>query len=283
MGEDLFRAIDAVARDRDEAGTTLRCLDLGASRQIAREFGVSAREVHVAALERGVVPLRYLKNIGTIGVDGQLKLLGSRVVVVGAGGIGGNAASLLARMGVGTIVLVDADVFDETNLNRQCFATEEALGAPKVETMLGCLVEINRDVEVVDCHLEANRDNLPKLVRGADVVIDALDTLSDRLALENVCRSVGVVMVHGAIAGDCLQVMTVYPGDPGLSSIVPAGGPGKTRGIEVETGNPATTPALAAAFQVQEAVKVILGRGETLRGRMLYIDTGDWTIELIEL
>ncbi len=288
MSDDLKLAMEKVASRRDEGGRVLKCLSLEAVGRLAAEFGLLTREVSVFALENGYTPLKYVKNIGTVGLDGQARLLSSRVVVVGAGGIGGHATSLLARMGVGTIVLVDKDVFDETNLNRQCFATEKVVGEPKVETAGRCIAEINRDVEVVTKRLAADGGNLAGLVEGADAVIDALDTINDRLILQEACGKQGVVMVHGAIAGTCLQVTTIFPGDPGLERLVPETGSAAStgesiRGIEVETGNPATTPALAAGFQVAEAVKVIVGRGEPLRNRMLFLDIDDWTIDFVEL
>jgi molybdopterin/thiamine biosynthesis adenylyltransferase len=252
--------------------------------ELAERFAVTSRDVAVLALENGVVPLRYLKNIGTVGLEGQSRLLRARAVVIGAGGIGGRASELLARMGVGRITLVDPDVFDETNLNRQGFSCEDAIGLPKVDIARDRLNEINCDVEVEMHRLAAGPGNLPDLLSGADVVIDALDNLDDRLALQEACRMRGVVMVHGAIAGTCVQATTVFPGDPGLEALhAPSGGVEKARGIEVETGNPATTPTLAAVIQVQEALKVILGTGETLRRRLLYLDLEDWTFEFIEL
>jgi len=284
MEEDLRAAIGKIASERVEAGRLVKCLSLEATEGLTREFDITPREVSIFALEHGFVPLRYIKNIGTLGPGGQARLLKSRVVVVGAGGIGGHAAELLARMGVGTVLLVDPDVFDETNLNRQKFATEATLGLNKVDVAGDMLGEINRDVEVVRHRIAACAENLPDLIAGADVVIDALDSLDDRLTLQQACREQGVVMIHGAIAGTFLQVMTVYPGDPGLSQLLTrAIGEEKARGIETETGNPATTPALAAAIQVQEAIKVITGRGTALRGKMLYLDVDDWSVEFIEL
>jgi molybdopterin/thiamine biosynthesis adenylyltransferase len=284
MEEAVLEALREAAVDRLEGGTTYRCLSMRAIRETALLLGLPGRELAAIGLENGFLPLRYVKNIGTLGLEGQAMLLRSKAVVIGAGGIGGQAAELLVRMGFGTVTLIDPDVFDETNLNRQNFACGDVLGMPKVEVVRDRLMEISHDVEVVAHRLAADRDNLPGLLEGAGVVLDALDNLDDRLLLQEAAAKQGVVMVHGAIAGSSLQVTTIYPGDPGIASFVPPReGSEKTRGIEVETGNPATTPALAAAIQVQEAVKVVLGREAALRGRMLYIDLDDWTFEFIEL
>lgn len=282
--EGLLEAIRERASARPEGRDVYDCLALEAVASLALRFSVTPRSVSLLALENRVVPLRYLKNIGTVGIEGQARLLGSRVVVIGAGGIGGRASELLTRMGVGMITLVDPDIFDETNLNRQDFSCESAVGRAKVEVVRDRLAEINRDVEVEALRLTAGPGNLPGLLSGADVAIDALDNLDDRLALQEACRLQGVAMVHGAIAGTCLQATTVFPGDRGLEALHIPGKEGeKARGIEVETGNPAATPTLAAAIQVQEALKVILGTGEALRGKLLYLDLEDWAFEFIEL
>jgi len=289
MKENIIAELEKLSFERIEGGRTYRSISLEATESCAKKFGVTTREVSILALENGFLPLKYAKNIGTLGLGGQEKLLRSKVTVLGAGGIGGHVCMLLARMGTGQIVIVDKDIFDETNLNRQCFATEEVLGQSKVDVALSLLSKVNSDVEIVTRKLEADSKNLPSLLKDADVVIDALDTLSDRLMLQDACRNAGVVMVHGAIAGSCVQVTTIYPGDSGLRSLVPQSATSprengtKVRGIEVETGNPATTPALAAAIQVQEAIKVITGLGDTLRGRMLFLDIENWTIDFVEL
>jgi molybdopterin/thiamine biosynthesis adenylyltransferase len=284
MDDAILESMRRSSVDRLEGGNTYRCLSIAAMREISLSRGLANREISAAALEHGFLPLRYVKNIGTLGLDGQAKLLRSKAVLIGAGGIGGQSAELLARMGVGMLVLVDPDVFDETNLNRQNFACGAVMGMAKVDVVRERLKEINDDVEVAGMRVTADKDSLPAIIAGADVVMDGLDNLDDRLLLQDACAAAGVVMVHGAIAGSSLQVTTVFPGERGLTGFMPKPTPGdKARGIEVETGNPATTPMLAAAIQASEAVKVLRGRETTLRGKMLYLDTEDWTIEFIEL
>ncbi|MHB8894527.1 MAG: HesA/MoeB/ThiF family protein [Candidatus Geothermincolia bacterium] len=280
----LLESLRSAATNREEGCGVMRCLSAESIALIAAEKGVTTREVSIFALEHGLVPLRYVKNIGTVGLEGQARLLASRVMLVGAGGIGGAAAEMLARMGAGTLVLVDPDVFDETNLNRQNFCCADVLGLAKVDVVGGRIEEINGDVLVVRHRLQATAETLPGLLPGADVVIDALDSIDDRLVLQAACATAGVAMVHGAIAGTALQATTVFPGDTGLTGFAPTGdSEGKARGMEVETGNPATTPAMCAAIQVQEAVRVILGGKNALRGRMLFLDMDEWTVDFIDL
>lgn len=284
MDSKTIAALRLSVSRREEAGETRDCLTLGDIAAVATRAGVSTRELSAEALDNGLIPLRYARNVGTLGTDGQAKLLRSAAVIVGAGGIGGHAAEFLARAGVGRLRLVDPDRFEETNLNRQNFACGRVLGKPKVDVVRDMLQEINADVEVDALRTTATGENLPGLLDGADVALDALDSLTDRLVLQEACARAGVPMVHGAIAGNALQATTIFPGDPGLEGFSRGHEvDGKERGVEVETGNPATTPALVAAIQVEEAVKVILGREPGLRGRLLYADTSDWSVEFIEL
>ncbi|MBN2169560.1 MAG: HesA/MoeB/ThiF family protein [Actinobacteria bacterium] len=260
------------------------CLSLEAIKDLALIHQTSTARISSIALRNGIIPARYSRNIGTIGAEGQAKLLDSAVVVVGTGGIGGRAAELLARMGVGKITLVDPDVFDQSNLNRQDFSSEGTLGKPKAEVVRDKLADINCDVEAFALLAEGGRDNLREPVESADLVIDALDNIDDRLELEALCKEVGRVMVHGAIAGDYLQATTVFPGDPGLKTFMgTSAGGGKSKGIELETGNPATTPAIAASIQVHEAIGILSGKGARLQGRLLYMDLDDFTVDFILL
>lgn len=241
-----------------------------------------ARAEAARLLEAGRVPERYARNIGTIGLDGQLKLLAARVGVVGAGGLGGNVIELLTRQGVGYLRIIDGDTFAEHNLNRQLLATEASLGRNKAIVAVERVAAVNTDVtaEAVPAMLDA--DNAASLLAGLDVVVDALDTITSRLLLAKVCRSLGLPLVHGAIAGFTGQVTTILPDGPGLEKIYP---PGRNtdRGVELGLGNPAPTPALTAALQAQEVVKLITGIGQPLAGRLLFFDTEINLIEIFNL
>ncbi|MBU4193863.1 MAG: ThiF family adenylyltransferase, partial [Actinobacteria bacterium] len=204
MKRDLAREIRNAAVRRREGEAYYWCLPLHAVRELASEFDSSTAAVSLRALENGFVPERYLKNAGTIGLEGQAALLRSTVLVVGAGGIGGHAVELLARMGVGRIKVADKDVFDETNLNRQEFSAEDLLGFPKVDVARDRVLAINSDVSVAPFQLEVTRENIAGLLEEVDAVIDALDNLDDRLMLQEACQLHGVVMVDGAIAGTSL-------------------------------------------------------------------------------
>ncbi len=248
-------------------------LGLQATKEISRSCSLPQREVELAALEMNIIPLRYQRNLGTIGVAGQISLLRSRAGVVGVGGLGGMAVELLARMGVGQVVVVDYDCFSESNLNRQLLAVETNLGESKVEATRKRLTRVNSSVEVIPYFLKGDTDSLQPVLTGCQVVMDCLDNLSSRFALEQACQILEVPLVHGAIAGFLGQLAVIWPGEPLLSSIYgPSPSRGRDRGAEVQLGNLATTPALVASWQVNEAIKILAGLEGALRGRLLFID-----------
>jgi molybdopterin/thiamine biosynthesis adenylyltransferase len=250
-----------------------------ALRQLAKRLGLTIREVEQAAIQARVLPRRYERSLGTVGWEGQARLLAATVAIVGAGGLGGWVIEGLARMGVGHLVVVDGDTFEESNLNRQALCSEAWLGRSKTEAARARVAEINAAVEVTAHPVCADEDNLPELLRGADVVVDALDRLPLRLTLQRVAQRLGIPMVHGAIGGYVGQVMTILPEDAGLRALYP-GDHVPEQGLEMELGNPAATPMMAAAWQVQEVIKLLVGKGELLRDRLLLMDAeqGDVTI-----
>ncbi|MCL4464889.1 MAG: ThiF family adenylyltransferase [Chloroflexi bacterium] len=259
----------------------LRLLSLADERRLAREFGIHPRQVELAALAQRVLPARYQRSLGTVGWEGQEKLLRASVAVVGAGGLGGYVIEGLARMGVGRLVVIDGDVFEEHNLNRQLLCTESVLGQAKAAAAAGRAAEVNAAVEVKVVDGLLSEENAPTLLAGADVAIDALDSLPARFVLERAVKGLGVPLVHGAIAGYIAQVMTIFPEDEGLARIYGRGNLPE-KGVETIYGNPAATPMLCAACQVQEAIKVLLGAGEPLRNRLLIIDGEYGSAEVIK-
>jgi molybdopterin/thiamine biosynthesis adenylyltransferase len=260
-----------------------RIIDLASLKQFAAEFGLTRRQAEVAALRQRVLPARYMRNLGTVGWEGQIALLEATVGVAGAGGLGGWIIEGLARMGLGRLILVDSDVFSENNLNRQAFCREDNLGQSKVEAATQRVAAVNAAVEVIPHHKHLNGPKMmARLFRGCNVLVDALDSLPTRLDLQRAARDLGVPLVHGAIAGYVGQVMTILPDDEGLLGLygqreVPQ------QGIEVQWGNPAATPMMAASWQIAEVVKLLAGRGEPLSCRMLFMDSETGTVDLLQV
>lgn len=264
-------------------GREYSVIGLKAVNSIAQARGISGREIEIAALEQGIIPRRYLRNIGAIGLDGQIKLLQSSVAVVGAGGLGGTIIQLLARHGIGHIIVIDNDRFAEEDLNRQSLSTEEALGEHKAIIAARRGRQINSAITVTPYVGKLTKRNARKLLKDASVVADGLDNLPSRFAVEEACRDLGIPFVYGTIAGFSGQLMTIFPEDVGLSSVYGPSHSLPERGVEVKTGTPSATPAMIAAWQVQEVVKVITGIGKPLRNRLLILDAGEGVVDTIEL
>ena len=257
-------------------------LSVAAEKALAEEFGLSRRDVQIAAVENRVLPMRYERSLGTVGWDGQLALLRATVGIVGLGGLGGWIVEGLARMGVGRLILIDGDTFAESNLNRQALSCESNIGQPKTDAAVQRVAEVNPAVETVAHTVWADADSLPGLLAGANVAVDALDTMSARFMLQRAAQNLGIPLVHGAIAGYIGQVMTIFPGDAGLFGLYPDG-KAPERGAETVWGNPAATPMMIAAWQIHEVVKILTGRGQPLRHRMLFMDAEQGIIETLRL
>jgi len=284
-----FRTVNRVIAESAEAygapdGRAYRVIGIAITASLAGAQGVSPKEVEIAALEQGIVPRRYLRNIGTIGVTGQIKLLQSTVAVVGAGGLGGTAIELLARQGAGHLIIIDDDSFTEQNLNRQIMSNENNLGECKADAAARRVTEVNSAVTVTVFRKRLTGENARRLIAGAHLAVDGLDNLPSRLAVEQACRQLRIPYIYGAIAGFSGQLMTVFPEDAGLSALYGTSCEAlPEQGIEARTGNPPVTPAVIAALQVQEVVKIVTGVGEPARHRILMVDVRENTIDRVDL
>jgi len=259
-------------------------ISLKTTASIVSSQGVSAKEVEIMALKQGIIPCRYLRNIGTVGLDGQVKLLQSTVAVVGAGGLGSAVIELLARQGIGHLIIIDDDRFAEENLNRQIMSTEGNLGQYKVIAAAKRVREINSATTVKTFQKRLTGDNAQSLLSDARVVVDGLDNLSSRMVVEQICRQLAIPYVYASIGGFNGQLMTILPEDVGLSSLYGASSDVMAeQGIETRIGNPPATVALIAALQVQEVVKIIAGVGTPIRNQILMVDAREYAIDRIEL
>ena len=263
-------------------GKKLSVISLKTAASIANSRGISAKEVEITALKQGIVPRRYLRNIGTIGLDGQIKLLVSTVAVVGVGGLGSNIIELLVRQGIGHLIIIDNDRFTEQNLNRQIMSTEGNLGEYKVTMAARRVKEINSITTVTTFRKRLTEENAQKLLGSAQVVVDGLDNLSSRFAVEQACRQLAIPYVYASIAGFSGQLMTIFPEDVGLSSVYGSSNATLDQGIETKIGNPPATPAIIAALEVQEVVKIITGVGTPIRNQILLVNAKTGAIDRIE-
>lgn len=198
MEADIRRAARPL---EDAAGRPVEVIGDGEARDIAARSGRPVPEVYRAALALGICPLRYLRNRESISPEEQLTLSNRTVAVVGAGGLGGTVITLLARLGVGRLIVMDPDAFDETNLNRQVLSGTRVVGVPKVKVAAETVADINPGVEMICHQLRFGFPETVPLLRGADVIVDALDNIPDRLSLQDAASRIGAAFVHGAIAG----------------------------------------------------------------------------------
>ena len=219
----------------------------------------------------------YERN-GIITKKVQDKLKSKSVCVIGCGGLGGYVIEMLSRFGVGQLTLVDGDVFNESNLNRQLLCLMQTLKKSKAFTAAERVEAINPDIQVNVIATYVDEDNILNILNGHDVVVDALDSNVARLIVLEACRALGLPCVHGAIAGWYGQVSTVFPEDTFVRTNLSQA---KSKGIELELGNPSFTPACIASYQVAETIKVLLNKGTLYREQILYIDLLDNEVEII--
>ena len=247
----------------------------------AERFNLSLSKVEETALELGILPSRYQRNRQTISTLQQYRLFRSKVVIIGCGGLGGYVIEELARLGVGNLVLIDSDVIEEHNLNRQILSTADVINRPKVEVACERVRAINPAVNVTPLKTVFFHDNGRELVNGADVVIDGLDTIPARLELAQICHEMSIPVVHGAIGGWYGQVATQLPGEnisPQIFGMTPP-----IKGIESDLGNPSFTPGVIASLQAAEACKILLREGKCLSKRILFINLLDMEIVEVKL
>lgn len=219
---------------------------------------------------------RYLRNFDALTEEEFRALRAGRVLVVGCGGLGGHLIELLARLGVGSLTVVDGDVFEETNLNRQLLSTEALLGCSKAQAATDRVRAVNSQVSVHPVCQFLTPGNADSLVAGHDLVMDALDNTEARKVLSAACSAAGVTMVHGAICGWYAQVSTILPGSDALQRIYPGQAVSNKTSLSF-------TPALCASLQVSEAVKLLTCRRGELEGRLLFVDLRAMEWQIINL
>ena len=225
--------------------------------------------------------LRYNRQImlPDIGIEGQEKLWDSHVLILGMGGLGAPVAMYLASSGVGHLTLVDDDVVELSNLQRQIVHTTGALGEPKVESAKRTLLTLNPEVRIDTIGHRLEGDSLKAAVEAADVAIEATDNFDSRFALNQACVLTGTPLVSGAVIRMEGQVSVFKlddPESPCYNCLYPETGGGG--GTCAENGVLGSVAGIIGTIQATEAVKLLLGIGETLTGRLMLLDarTMEW-------
>ena len=206
---------------------------------------------------------RHIRNIPALSEADMEILQTSHVLVVGCGGLGGNVIEQLARLGLGHLTVVDGDVFEESNLNRQLLCTTANIGESKALAAAERVSLIDPDIEVRPVPEFITKENAAALMADADIVIDALDSISSRLVLEDAAAEAGLYLVHGGISGWDLQAMIVPPGSGLLHAIYEGLPEDKTK------TSLAMTPAACASIEVSLAISCLCGRASDLESKLI--------------
>ena len=218
---------------------------------------------------------RYQRHllVPEVGEDGQLKLLDAKVLLLGAGGLGSPAALYLAAAGVGTIGIIDMDVVDESNLQRQVLHNVDRVGDRKVDSAKKTLTALNPDVNVVTYDARLGADNVMDILDGYDVVVDGADNFPSRYLLNDASVKLGIPVVHGSIFRFEGQVTVFDPRNgPTYRDMLPEPPPPEMAPSCAEAGVLGVLPGIVGSVQALEAIKLILGVGDSLRGRLVAFD-----------
>ena len=227
---------------------------------------------------------RYSRHvlIPEVGEEGQLRLLESKVLLIGAGGLGSPAALYLAAAGVGTLGIIDADVVDASNLQRQILHTVDRIGTPKVDSAEATIHALNPDVAVVKYAARLTSENVLDVITGYDVIVDGTDNFPTRYLLNDASLVAGIPVVHGSIYQFEGSVTVYKPHDgPCYRCQFPEPPPPELAPSCAEGGVLGVLPGVIGTLQATEAVKLVLGIGEPLVGRQLRYDA--LAMEFVEL
>ncbi len=219
-----------------------------------------------------------------IGPEGQEKLLSSKVLVIGAGGLGSPAALYLAAAGVGTIGLADGDTVDLSNLQRQILHSTETLGVAKTESAAGRLRALNPDVQVI-CHpVFVGDDNIDALIEPYDFIVECTDSFEAKYRINDACFRAGKPFCHGAVIRFFGQIMSYVPGRGPCYRCAFRQPPDPENAPDAKKlGVVGAVPGVIGSLQALEAIKYLTGAGELLTGRLLCFDALEMEFDTVEL
>ena len=219
-----------------------------------------------------------LDEIGFVGVE---KLRKAKVCVVGVGGIGNPVVTQLTAMGIGKLKIVDRDIIEISNLHRQHLYTEEDIGKVKVEAAKARLEQINSSVQIEALPNSVTKYTAENIVKGFDIVVDALDSIDARYALNDACIKLNIPLIYAGALGMLGSICTIIPNKTAcLRCIFPALAEDDMPTCSTEGVHPSIL-YLVGGIQVSEVVKIILGERPTLENKLLYIDLNDLSLEKV--
>jgi adenylyltransferase/sulfurtransferase len=229
---------------------------------------------------------RYARHftLPDVGEKGQAKLLEAKVLCVGAGGLGSPVAFYLAAAGVGTIGVIDNDVVDMSNLQRQILHTNDRVGMSKVESAQKTLTALNPDVKVVPINERLSSENVMRIIKDFDVIVNGCDNFPTRYLINDACVMAKKPLVDGSIFQFEGQATVFYPGrGPCYRCLFPEPPPPGAAPSCAEAGVLGVLPGLVGCVQALEAMKLILGAGRPLIGRMIHFDTLSTEVRVLKL
>lgn len=260
------------------AARTLAELGYEHVESLAGGFGAWKEAGYAFDIPRAMTPeqtTRYSRHmiIPEVGEKGQQKLLDSKVLMLGAGGLGSPAALYLAAAGVGTIGLIDDDVVDRSNLQRQVLHVDDRVGMPKVDSAELTIRALNPDVVVNKYQTRLTSENVLEIFKGYDLVVDGGDNFPTRYLINDACVHLGIPNIHGSVYRFEGQVTTFLPNDgPCYRCLYPEPPPPEFAPSCQEAGVLGVLPGIIGLLQAIEVVKLLLGVGESLSGRLLAFD-----------
>ena len=229
---------------------------------------------------------RYQRHLllPEVGIEGQAKLLGAKVLMLGAGGLGSPAALYLAAAGVGTIGIVDMDEVDASNLQRQILHNMDRIGERKVESARQTIAKLNPDVKVNTYDVRLTAENIIEIMTGYDVVVDGADNFPSRYLLNDASVKLGIPVVHGSIFRFEGMVSVFHPlRGPTYRDMVPEPPPAEFAPSCAEAGVLGVLPGIIGSIQALETIKIILDLGDPLIGRILSVDTTEMSFRVFKL
>jgi molybdopterin/thiamine biosynthesis adenylyltransferase/rhodanese-related sulfurtransferase len=229
---------------------------------------------------------RYSRHllIPEVGIDGQQRLLDSKVLLIGAGGLGSPAALYLAAAGVGTLGLVDFDVVDESNLQRQVLHTTDRVGTKKIASAAQTIGALNPDVRVVGYDEVLGDDNVERIIAGYDAILDGTDTFEVRYTLNDAAVRAGIPVVHASVFRFEGQTTVFAPGvGPCYRCLYPTPPPPELAPGCAVAGVLGVVPGIMGLLETNEILKLLLGIGDPLIGRLLIFDALDASFTELKL
>jgi sulfur-carrier protein adenylyltransferase/sulfurtransferase len=229
---------------------------------------------------------RYARHftLPEVGEKGQAKLMEGKVLCIGAGGLGSPAAFYLAAAGVGTIGIIDHDVVDMSNLQRQILHTNDRVGMPKVESAQKTLNALNPDVKIVPLNERLSSENVMRIIKDFDIIVNGCDNFPTRYLINDACVMAKKPLVDGSIFQFEGQATVFYPGrGPCYRCLFPEPPPPGAAPSCAEAGVLGVLPGLVGCVQALEAMKLILGAGKPLIGRMMHFDTLSSDVRVLKL